>query len=260
MHFLLMLILLIILAAVTNLALISYTKHGEMITVPDLTDLHLDQVSKVLSNKNLNYKIIDSAFVVEKDPETVISQYPLANKFVKENRKIYLTINANNAPELKMPDLIDKSFRYAEIEIKNIGLKLGDVKFEPDLAKNAVLKQLINGKKVVAGEMVKKGSTVDLVLGDGFGSVSFQIPNLKGLSFQQARFYIEASSLKLGAIVPDKSVIDTSTAIVFKQGPEYASGRLVKIGEDIDLFITHKETYDKLYKPEIDKQLQNLRN
>ena len=71
-----------------------YTKHDEKIKVPNLEQLSLSETQKELNDLNLNFVVIDSAsFNPKFPPKSVIEQNPLAGDFVKENRKIYVTLN-----------------------------------------------------------------------------------------------------------------------------------------------------------------------
>ncbi|MEX0812344.1 MAG: PASTA domain-containing protein [Chitinophagales bacterium] len=225
---------------ITFTALDSYTKHGETITVPDLRGLTLKQVKIYLNKKQLEYAVIDSAFTVDEPPTTVLDQDPKAASKVKENRKIYLTINATQPPKVKMPDLIDKSLRQASIELESWSLKVGELSYKPDLAQNAVLDQLYNDSTIAPGALLPKGSVVDLVLGDGFGNTTIEVPNLSGLTLEEAKWSLIASSLNLGAVVYDETVEDSTEAVIYSQIPEFVeeNPRTLNMGESIDVFLT----------------------
>src|SRR5690554_3252507 len=70
------------------------TNHNEKIEVPDLSTMTLDIVEKKLDEMDLRYVILDSAHYNPDYPQfSVIDQIPKPGKFVKENRKLYLTLN-----------------------------------------------------------------------------------------------------------------------------------------------------------------------
>ena len=100
---------------------------------------------------------------------------------MKENRKIYLTINSKVPPKIKMPNIINGSVKNAQLILKSYDLKLGEINYVPDLAMNAVIKMYLNGDSLSANEPVDKGSTIDLDVGDGFGNQIFNAPDLIGL-------------------------------------------------------------------------------
>jgi beta-lactam-binding protein with PASTA domain len=224
----------------------SYTKHGEVVTVPDLQGKSFDEARTLLAGNDLEYKITDSSFDDKMPPLTVIDQTPQANSKVKEYRTIYLTVNSKTAPEIKMPDLKDASLKQATMILQSYSMKVGKLIYKPDLAENVVLEQQMNGIPVKAGSSVKKGSVIDLVVGDGLGQQDVEIPNLVGLSLREARFVLEGSNLNLGAVVADATVSsDSLDAIVYQQVPDARdSSRKINVGEGIDVFITSSDLYE----------------
>jgi len=251
----------------------SFTKHNKTIIVPNLFDASVEEASKSIGKSNLRYTVNDSTFIPGKASGLVVSQYPKAGQKVKEKRKIFLTITSTNAPEVAMPALIDKSKRYAVSLLENMGLKVGKISRKPDLAKDAVLSQLYKGERIEEGTLIEKGSTVDLVVGSGFGSSSVKLIDLEGYTYESAVNSIESASLRVGALIADNTVVDTSSAIVYKQYPEYVAGVYIPSGQSIDVFITHFDNYglikeqerleaeNKLKQSELQrKQLQQQRN
>ena len=217
-----------------------YTQHGETITVPDLKGMSLQQVERQLKSKNLQYAVWDSLYDKNMKPNSVLDQNPKPDAKVKENRTIYITINAYNPPKFKMPKLVDKSLRQAQIELETYGLVIGQLTYVPDMAQNAVLKQLVNGKEIKQGELIAKGTAVDLVLGDGLGNTQVEVPFLLNLTLKEAKFVLTGSSLNIGAIVFTGNISDTSRAVVVRQIPDISSKRMLTMGESIDIFLAQQ--------------------
>ena len=72
----------------------SYTHHGDFETVQELKGKSLEVVEIELSDNKLKMVVQDSAnYNPNYPPYSVIEQQPEAGSQVKENRKIYLTIN-----------------------------------------------------------------------------------------------------------------------------------------------------------------------
>ncbi len=217
----------------------AYTNHGETITVPDLNGMHYKKLEAYLEGKSLHVKISDSSvFMLDKPAGVVIDQDPAPNMNVKEGRTIYVTVTRTVPPQVKIPDLIDVSQRQAEAILASYGLKTGQIIYKPDLAKNAVLSLLFEGKEITAGTDVAKGSVIDLILGDGIGGTEVEVPSLKGLTVDEALFVLQGSALNPGAMVYDESVLDTAEAKVYRQVPEPGDSAFIKQGEAIDLFFT----------------------
>lgn len=146
------------------------TNQDQRIAVPDLSKQSLDVVDDKLASLDLRYEILDSANFNPDFPRySVIEQVPEPGQFVKENRKIYLTLNPSGYRKVMIPDLMRSTRRQAEPTLRSLGFKIGDVTYKPDIAEDAVLELRHKGKKLEPGDELMKTSTIDLVLGDGSG-------------------------------------------------------------------------------------------
>ena len=214
-----------------------YTHHGESITVPDVKGMSVERMEKFLEENSLKFLIVDSIFELGKKPGTVIEQDPAPLSKVKEGRTIYITINSNSPPKVKMPELTDVSYRQAEAILHSFGLKVGQITYQPDLAKNAVLDQLYHGYHIDAGRELNKGSVIDLVLGDGMGNTEIPVPDLIGSTKSEALFVLKGQLLNIGSIFFDAGVKDTINAKVYKQVPEAVEGAVLSQGEAINIYL-----------------------
>jgi len=130
--------------------------------------LSLEETEKLLEESNLNYVVIDSAsFNPKFPPKSVIEQNPLAGDFVKENRKIYLTLNPSNYRKMTVPDVLGKTKRQVVIQLKSLGFRIGKERYVKDLGKDVVRGLEMNNRKVEPGNKLPKNTVIDLVLGDG---------------------------------------------------------------------------------------------
>jgi len=144
------------------------TNHGQEISVPNLSKLSEEQAEQRLNEVNLDYVILDSVDFRKDYPKySVVEQDPAPGSKVKVNRKVYLKINSSGFTSVKIPDLIEKTFRQAEPTLKALGLEIGTITYRPYLGKDMVLEMKMNGKKLRIGEKVLKSSVIDVVLGDG---------------------------------------------------------------------------------------------
>ncbi len=216
-----------------------YTHHGEKIEVPNFRGIDKKALDKFLEEKDLTYAIVDSVFDLKAKKGAVADQVPVAGSFVKKGRKIYLTVNAILPPKVKMPNLIDLTLRQATARIETYGLEVGHLQYTPDLAKNAVLKQMIGGLEVKPGALVNKGSKVNLLVGSGLGEAEFFVPDLIGYTKTEALGLISSASLMPGSVVFDAAVKDTATAKVYKQLPLYKPEARIGSGQSIDIFLTN---------------------
>ena len=215
----------------------AYSRHGETVTVPNLRDMKLSQLTSFLKDRNLSFKVADSSvYILDKPAGIVVEQDPLPNSHVKENRTIYVTITRTVPPQVHLPNLIDVSQRQAEAILGSYGLKTGSFTYKPDLAKNAVLAMSMNGKPLKPGDEIAKGSTIDLILGDGIGNTEVPVPNLVGLPYDEATFVIKGSGLAIGIVSFDPGS-DSINATVYSQEPSAGNNTNLKQGESINLFL-----------------------
>ena len=222
------------------------TNHGESITVPDLYGVQLEELDEFLTDRDLRYEVTpDSGYSADFPPFAVLTQTPAAGQKVKENRKIYISINAKNPPMVKMPKLIDGSLKNAQMVLESYGLILGEISYEPHEFQNAVLEQKHKGKKIEEGMDIPKGSAIDLVIGNGLGR-AFQMPELIDLTRDEAEFLIVGSGLKLGT-VHTRDVADKVAGTVVNQYPEVGSS--VRTGNRIDIWVVSDKSDQDLIAP-----------
>lgn len=144
------------------------TDHGNEITVPNLAKMTEEQVEETVDDLDLDYVLLDSVDFNPAFPKhTVVEQDPMPGAKVKKNRKIYIKINSSGFTMVRIPNLIQKTYRQAVPTLKSLGLEPGEITYKPDLAKDMVLEMHCNGKKLNPGDKIFKSSKIDLVLGDG---------------------------------------------------------------------------------------------
>lgn len=146
----------------------STTNHGEFVQVPDLTGKSLKVVQMELDDADLTMEIQDSANFNPDYPKfSVIEQYPAPGAQVKENRKIYLTLNPSGYRKVEVPDIIDKTFRQAKPTLEAVGFEVGNITYVNNIARDVVLGMSHNGEKISEGHELPITSKIDLVLGNG---------------------------------------------------------------------------------------------
>ncbi|WP_203257850.1 PASTA domain-containing protein [Hyunsoonleella ulvae] len=146
----------------------STTNHGEFETVPELKGKSISVADMELKENNLVMQIQDSANFNPDYPKfSVIDQEPAAGTKVKEDRKIYLTLNPSGYRKVEVPDLRERTFRQAEPNLEALGFKVGNITYVDNLGKDIVLQLKHKGKPINPGEKLPKTSKIDLVLGNG---------------------------------------------------------------------------------------------
>ncbi len=233
-------------------ALNAYTEHGETIAVPDLSGLKKENLEATLSPLNLKYAVIDSVYDNKRPKGSIVDQTPVPGFHVKAGRTVYVTVVAMQPQRVKMPNLVDLTLRQATQRLETYGLKVGKTSYQPDIAKNVVLKQLWKGRKIHPDSLIVKGSSIELVLGDGLNDSEIPMPYFINLTPEQAEEAIKSGALIKGAFIFDADVKDSLKSRVYKQRPAYSSNSVIKIGDPVDLWFTENE--DKI---EYDPSLHN---
>lgn len=144
------------------------TNHGEFETVPELKGKSLSVAQIELDENNLTMQVQDSANYNPDYPKfSVIDQAPAAGAKVKEDRKIYITVNPSGYRKITVPDLIERTFRQAKPTLEALGFKVGKLTYVDNIAKDLVLDLTYKGKQIKFGDKLPKTTAIDLVLGNG---------------------------------------------------------------------------------------------
>jgi hypothetical protein len=228
----------IVVALVAFYSLDFYTRHGSEIPVPKLTGMQINNALSMLKEQGFGVSI-DSVYVPDQAPGTVVEQDPDAGTEVKENRVIYLKIVKTQAPDVALPDIIDAPYISAVATISNYGLKVGDTTYRPDIARDHVLEIRFAGQVIQPGTKIPKGSKIDLVLGDGAGASEVEIPDLVDQDLDAAKFALKGSGLVLGTITYQGTIADSTNLVIVAQMPmKTDSITKVPIGTKVNVIVT----------------------
>lgn len=221
------------------------TRHGQNITVPRLIGQPLEKAVNLLSNLELRHVITDTLYDEHYAEGTVIRQNPQYKQGVKHGRKIYLVLSTQQTQAIEIPNILHRSLKNAQLLLAAKGLELGKTTYIQDIARDVVLKVTVHGEtfedyKALAVLKVKKGSNIDLVLGDGSKKEHITVPNLVGLAIDQAENELE----KLGLSSERQFVKATSPlqsiGEVIEQVPK--AGHIIEAAQAIQLKIVKNDS------------------
>lgn len=198
-------------------SLSSFTRHGQSIPVPKLVGLSLPNAEVLIKTNNLDVEV-DSTYEPDKKPLMVLAQQPDAGFGVKKGHTLFLTVNKILPPTIAMPALISLSYKSAIMRLEANKLVLEDTIMKPSMAQGAVLGQLFNGQPINPGTLIKQGSHITLVVGNGLGKTKMDVPNLIGMSYPEAVALLSGSNLNYQVIF-DGTITDTVSAVVYLQNP-----------------------------------------
>lgn len=218
------------------------TRHGEYLKVPAVTGLKTDEAIKLLEKQGFDVYIQDSVFTDTAKRGIVLKQLPDPNATVKINRTVFITVNRYTPPMLEMPKLEGQNLSFAIRMLERNHLKLGDTTYRKDFALGSVLEQLYNGNRIAEKAKIQWGSRIDLVIGGGLGNTQIPVPSLLGMTYSEAKAYLDESGITIGGIVPDGRITDTASAFVYQQRPERfdAEKRMnfIQPGQVMDIWIS----------------------
>lgn len=229
-----------------------YTHHGEAIVVPDFSGYTAEEALQIAEDKNLDPQISDTVYVADKEPGTIIDQYPEPNHRVKRDRLILFTVCGSEPEQVSLPDLTGITVRQATADAEMAGFRIGKLSYVPDIS-TTVVSMSYKGKKVKSGVSLPRGAVIDLTVGKGSSNDKTAIPAVLGLSFADAEDKLLSVYLNPGNVVYDntvKSSKDSLNAKVWKQYPRSNPDNEVSLGTYVDLWLTTDA--DLIPKPEND--------
>lgn len=177
---LLMMVVLVVLVSAVLLSLRFFTHHGQDIRVADVRGLYLRDLKPFEKEFGFKFVVRDSVYEPDKEPGSIIAQSPHAGEHVKKNRTFYVVLAASLPASVQMPDLKDLSLRQAEALLETYGLKVGGKTIVPSIVRGAVVEQLFQGEEIEPGTLIRRGSCIDLQLGDGKGRLPVVQDTLPG--------------------------------------------------------------------------------
>ena len=173
-----------------------YTRQNQNRIMIDIKNKHLDDAINILKTENYKYEVSDTLYTNKFQLGTIVDQYPKPNTRVKSGRTVRLKI-AQPEKSVAIPNLIGQSRRSAELELNQMGLLIDTVytEYNPEYPNGTIAWQYPK-----AGDRRKKGMGIQITVSKGMPPNFFQVPNLIGLSINQAKDLIFKSRLKVGKI------------------------------------------------------------
>ena len=217
------------------------TNHGEKINLPSLIGKNANDAKNIINKLGLRPQITDSIYDPQKPNGTVLVQFPLKTKktnvFVKSGRVISLRVSKKKK-FVVVPDLVQKTIRYAEVLLKSRELKYEIRKkpVNPELA-GIIVEQIYRGKKVAEGTRLLAGSKIIIYQGEGVVEPDVLIPNFYGVTIPQAKIMLENIGFNYIIACPDcVTSADSLSARVSHQNPEYFQGHRVSKSRSITIY------------------------
>ena len=228
----------------------NFTNHGEQVLVPNVLGKKTEELDTALIDKGFEYIIIDSIFDRKRPKGIVVDQSPSPDYFVKEGRKLYLTINARTIKKITIKEeMTDLSLKDAMERLQSYGVQV-KVDYKTSTPAGVVLKVSYHGAKVIPGQtLINDGDVVVIQVSTGASSSTY-LADYIGLSLKDAISKAQSSALvpvpmqlMTNKLAVCKTEADSMSAIVIRQRPTYEQGLKLKAGAPIQLFFSCDTAY-----------------
>ncbi len=165
---------------------------GEEIKVPDVSGLDEDAAQKKLESAGLKVGTSESVYSDEYEQGLVVGTTPGAGASATAETVIVMQVS-KGSEKIEVPNVVGKDDADAQAKLKDKGLKVGTVTYEYD---DRVAKGKVVSQSVKAGSKVTEGSVVDLTVSKGKKpDEKIDVPNLSGLTYEQAKALLESYGL-----------------------------------------------------------------
>lgn len=197
-----------------------HTNHGKEVPVPNVMNKSVHDAIKILDDSGLDYEVDSFKYDPKYRPFQVLQIYPSAGSRVKDGRTIIMKVNPRTYAQVSVPDILDRYKGLAFRQLEQVGLKVGDTIFEPSIQRDAVIRMLLNGSTLKPGSLLPRFTTIDLVIGSG-PKRNISVPNLVGLTVQEAKAIIAQNLFEIGLIEFEDQGSDESDIVYFQDPAPY---------------------------------------
>lgn len=145
----------------------SYTRHNEAVVVPDVKGLGVEEAAEFFKNNNLRYNVIDSVYSKDVKPGAIVELLPKAGSKVKEDRIVFITVNAMTSQMAVIPEVEDLSFRQAYAILRARGFENVEIKYVPGDYKDLALGVELRGRALHKGDHAPLTAQLVLLVSNG---------------------------------------------------------------------------------------------
>ncbi|MCE5195967.1 MAG: protein kinase [Negativicutes bacterium] len=211
------------------------SRDNTIVLVPSVVGKTITEAEKLFDAAGLSYEIMERRYDQEVKEDVILHQTPSGDTEVKRSRSIYLIVS--KGPELRQVPLVTgKTEREASIALSN---ELFNVVIKTESSSTVESGKVIK-QEPESFKRVPTGSSVTLTVSSGPEKV--KVPDLRGMTLEQAMAALTAAGLKLG--VTGSTVDETQAAkTIVSQEPapqlEVAAGSAVNVVENLGATQAH---------------------
>jgi beta-lactam-binding protein with PASTA domain len=230
------------------LSLTLIIKSENTVIVPELVGKDVVYALELLTDLELNTKVKGSEYSPNIPKNHVIYQDPAAGAEIKKGRDIRIVIS-KGPKTVFIPNLIALSSQQARLILEENDVCMGELS---KTYSEAVENDHIMAQYPPAGTMISRGACADLLVSLGPRPRASKMPDLSGLSLDEAMLSIEKMNLIIGEI---KSADEKNRPRNIIVGQNPLSGYRVVAGSPVDLVINRKS--NKNARVEFNEQQYN---
>ena len=187
---------LLVAGASAYLTLTYIIKSEDTVIVPDLVGKDVVSALELLTDLQLNTKVSGSEYSHQFPKNHVTFQEPEAGSEIKKDRDVRIMIS-KGTHNILMPNLVTLSEQQARMIMEENGISRGHLSqtFNQNIAKDQIMAQV-----PAPGVMITRGASVDILVSMGDRAAELKMPDLSGLTLDEAVFRVEKNNLAVGAI------------------------------------------------------------
>lgn len=165
---------------------------GRNVEVPDIVGMSIEEAEAEAQKVGLSVHVDDQKYSEDAASDTVLEQDPEGGAEVKKGTTINVVVSIGSAKRV-VPNVIDMKKDTAKKTLEDAGFKVDfrEKESEPD-KKGVVIDQTPNG-----GSEANIDDTVVVYIGDGKGKKMVTVPNILGMSLEDAKDTLKEKNLVL---------------------------------------------------------------
>lgn len=207
----------------------AFARTGE---VPNLEGLSQQAAESALTKAGFKFEwVAEGRYSSQVPAGMVLVQMPKAGRTAKIGRTVKLT-KSLGLRKVIIPDLRGKSQKQADISLSRAGLVQGEVikGAHQSIPRGVVIRTI-----PMAGDTVRVGDTVKVVISAGVTTGRVLLPNFEGILMDEVYPEMDKLGFKVGSIKRRKSEDGARPGSVIETSPKY--GDYLKPGARVDFII-----------------------
>lgn len=215
---------------VSGLVVLNLTIGRGEVAVPELEGKDILVALTLLNQRELNLRIVQREYSNKVAKNVIISQRPGSGTKIRKDGDVAVVIS-RGPKEVVVPTLKGETLRRASVVLSRNELIQGIITKTPSKEYPA---QSVLDQNPPSGEVVERGSAVNLLVSSGKEPTYLYLPSLSGQQLKAAARTVEGMGLKLGAIAYEPANGTAPGAVVAQTPP---AGSRVAAGDAVRLVL-----------------------